>query len=65
MHSSKLKTLKGINNLTRNCRDKGLSGLTCEQEEDSGNKEAVTSLAMYIEEIQPLHRPRWRQCQRA
>ena len=65
MHSSKLKTLKCINNLTRNYRDKGLSGLTCEQEEDSGNKEAITILAMYIEESQPLRRPRWRQCQRA
>ena len=50
MHSSKLKTLKRINNLTRNCRDKGLSGLTCEQEEDSSNEEDVTSLAMYTKE---------------
>ena len=60
MHSSKLKTLKRINNLTRNCHDKGLSGLTCEEEEDSSNKEAVTSLAMYTEESQPPHRPGWR-----
>ena len=63
MHSSKLKTLKRINNLTRNCRDKGLSGLSCEQEEDLSNEEVVTSLVMYTKESQPLHQPGWRQCQ--
>ena len=44
MHGSKFKTLKCINNLTKNfIMLKDWVVVTCKQEEDSSNEEAVTS----------------------